>query len=732
MALPASNLNFNNHPNNDTSEEDEDWELLLDLESTLSRNPNNNSIQLILDNLEDFNQINQNYSVNNQSTTHLSNLLSTSNTNNTQNNDSEVLSKSDIQSLLNINDDYNVSLICPICNKSLFNNDSNAHSSILDPNIQSCCEKFFKKINKISSYKISYWFYFLNNHYKTITTFPNLTKSFFYSINGIPSQLRSKIWGLILGGSDKFGNLKNKWFQDLFNNLNDDNSPYLRIIINDLNRIFPNLHYFNNELNDGQLNLKKILNAYSIYDSEIGYCQGLPFLISILLFHFKNNSITFLSLTKIFENNKNKNFKKIFDKKMTGLSLWFYQFDSIFAKFLPDLYNYFDLLKIDSKIFLSQWFLSFFAVSCPFQILIKLFDLMILEGFQPTIFKISLIILKKNENLLLNIDNEDIEVIYQHLLSENIWGVFNNDLNLILNDLINIDNNLISFQALEDLEIEFNKKNVSIKEENKTINNNTNTSNTSTSGGYYESPFVKFFRYGFTNTVYNQVPAKNQNKPHTQSTDSITESSVDSNFDAYSVSSHSSNSSNSIKRYHQKSVSSVNNNNFNVNININGKHQLMSTLNSSNTSIITGPEPNNLNSFDNSLEYNEMFGSLPQPNLLKVGNNGHQKSSSVFSVNSSFSTVSLNPSTPTNFYEVKQKMKKQFKLKEMELKNQIESLDSKVQIFEQIIHDDKQLIKKLFKLYLKSSKDVDESKITEKQRIKEYKVLKEVQQRIQI
>jgi hypothetical protein len=48
-------------------------------------------------------------------------------------------------------------------------------------------------------------------------------------------------------------------------------------------RTFPHHDYFNNGQGIGQENLFNVLKAYSLYDEAVGYCQGLPFVVAILL-----------------------------------------------------------------------------------------------------------------------------------------------------------------------------------------------------------------------------------------------------------------------------------------------------------------------------------------------------------------------------------------------------------------------------------------------------------------
>ena len=60
-------------------------------------------------------------------------------------------------------------------------------------------------------------------------------------------------------------------------------SPDDKVILRDIHRTFPAHEFFKDSGGVGQEALYRIAKAYSVYDSEIGYCQGQSFLIAALL-----------------------------------------------------------------------------------------------------------------------------------------------------------------------------------------------------------------------------------------------------------------------------------------------------------------------------------------------------------------------------------------------------------------------------------------------------------------
>jgi hypothetical protein len=69
--------------------------------------------------------------------------------------------------------------------------------------------------------------------------------------------------------------------ETLYQQLIHESTPYKQLIQRDIARTFPNSEMFSQE--SGQKAMERVLHAYSLYDDEINYCQGLAFLVGPLL-----------------------------------------------------------------------------------------------------------------------------------------------------------------------------------------------------------------------------------------------------------------------------------------------------------------------------------------------------------------------------------------------------------------------------------------------------------------
>ncbi|MBE3112762.1 MAG: TBC domain-containing protein, partial [Acidobacteria bacterium] len=100
---------------------------------------------------------------------------------------------------------------------------------------------------------------------------------------GIPPPLRGVVWQSMAGARDAS-------LEEQYERVSNESSPYEFMISKDLSRSFPGVDMFRDAGGEGQRMLGKVLKNFSIYDREIGYCQGLAFLVGPLLMHMPDKA----------------------------------------------------------------------------------------------------------------------------------------------------------------------------------------------------------------------------------------------------------------------------------------------------------------------------------------------------------------------------------------------------------------------------------------------------------
>ncbi|PIA57520.1 hypothetical protein AQUCO_00600320v1 [Aquilegia coerulea] len=166
---------------------------------------------------------------------------------------------------------------------------------------------------------------------------------------GIPDCLRGLVWQLISGSRDLL--LMNPGvYEQLV--LYETSASELDII-RDISRTFPSHVFFQQRHGPGQRSLYNVLKAYSVYDREVGYVQvGLPLVQQYL-----------------------------------------FQFEQLVREHLPKLGEHFTEEMINPSMYASQWFITVFSYSFPFNLALRIWDVFLHEGVQ-IVFQVGLALLK--------------------------------------------------------------------------------------------------------------------------------------------------------------------------------------------------------------------------------------------------------------------------------------------------------------------------------------------------
>lgn len=136
---------------------------------------------------------------------------------------------------------------------------------------------------------------------------------------------------------------------------------------------------------------------------------------------------------------------------LSGLHLRIYQFQRLLSQHLPTLTAHLESLQVE-PLYVSQWFLSFFGVTCPLPMLLRIYDVILTEGASETLMRVALSLMRRNESKILGcIEFED---VMQLLLSRGLWDTYACNADDLVNDFVGLTG-LVTRESLETLELSF-------------------------------------------------------------------------------------------------------------------------------------------------------------------------------------------------------------------------------------------------------------------------------------
>ena len=92
-----------------------------------------------------------------------------------------------------------------------------------------------------------------------------------------------------------------------------------------------------------------------------------------------------------------------------------YVFLSLLKKFVPNVYLQFKNFNIYPTMYASQWFFTYFASLFDFNVVVRIYDCILLEGFK-IVYRIALGILKLKEPIIVKFKNfEDVMNIFKDI-----------------------------------------------------------------------------------------------------------------------------------------------------------------------------------------------------------------------------------------------------------------------------------------------------------------------------
>ncbi|CAG9312753.1 unnamed protein product [Blepharisma stoltei] len=211
---------------------------------------------------------------------------------------------------------------------------------------------------------------------------------------GIPDVIRGRAW-YMMSNTQK---VKDYYPKNMYEDIKTSNlrSANMNDINKDLARTFPENVYF--RFQGGQEALLNVLRAYSLLDTEVGYCQGMAYLVGVLLMFMDEENAFYLFVNIMY----NFDMRGYFLNGMEKTYLSLYITNKLMKLYEPALWEHFNDVGFVSQIYATQWYVTIFTYSFQMETILRIWDCYLYEG-PKILYRMSLGFMRFSKNHLKNL-----------------------------------------------------------------------------------------------------------------------------------------------------------------------------------------------------------------------------------------------------------------------------------------------------------------------------------------
>ncbi|KAI6014140.1 hypothetical protein PISMIDRAFT_112171 [Pisolithus microcarpus 441] len=251
--------------------------------------------------------------------------------------------------------------------------------------------------------KIKLWTTYLTTHGRNLTLlrYPQCTRLVQV---GLPNRLRGEMWETLSGSL--FLRYNNPGvYDDVVRQIQEKSGTFhgktntsFEDIEKDLHRSLPEYAGYQSE--EGISALRRVLQAYSFRNPDVGYCQAMNILAAAILIYMSEEQAFWL-LNVLCD----RLLPGYYSPTMHGTLLDQRVFESLVARYLPDIHGHFQSVDVQLSVASLPWFLSLYINSMPMIFAFRIVDCFFCMG-PKVLFQVGLAILKINAEKLLLVQDD--------------------------------------------------------------------------------------------------------------------------------------------------------------------------------------------------------------------------------------------------------------------------------------------------------------------------------------
>jgi len=213
----------------------------------------------------------------------------------------------------------------------------------------------------------------------------------------VSRDIRGEYWKIALGINELRYQLKIDYRELLQESIATKD---VKQIDKDVARTMRTHKMFSVRYGEGQMKLFRILRAYAAYDPEIGYVQSMSSVVAMLLLFIDDEEECFYAMISLFAKH---GLRYMLIRDLEGLrDTSFTIFQKLVGHYFPEVDGHLEMIGIHPSLFLPNWLLEMFFGYIPFNIVLQLWDLVMLDGYS-VLYSFILAIIDMNEDELLNL-----------------------------------------------------------------------------------------------------------------------------------------------------------------------------------------------------------------------------------------------------------------------------------------------------------------------------------------
>jgi hypothetical protein len=186
---------------------------------------------------------------------------------------------------------------------------------------------------------------------------------------GLPGRRRGEIWEYLVKVK-KYKSKSPEMYLNFLEKESDDNTGYT--ISKDILRTFPENPNHKEDFTTGKNKLYNVLKAYSTYDTEVKYCQGMNFIVFLFLENLqRDEERTFWLLVSMMKHHKWRKLYKLDTPKLMKL---LEKLKKKMRKEVEDIYLHLLDNELPIEGVFAPYFITLFLYSTPVNIAEKIID----------------------------------------------------------------------------------------------------------------------------------------------------------------------------------------------------------------------------------------------------------------------------------------------------------------------------------------------------------------------